>query len=66
MFMNYNGILGALLLIADIYAILKIAQSSETNEKKALWIALVLILPLAGVVIWYFLGPGGRSISRRI
>lgn len=61
MLMGYNGILGVLLLVADIYAILQIAQSSETNEKKALWIVLVLILPLAGVIIWYFLGPGGRK-----
>lgn len=52
------GLFGVLVLIADIYAILKIAQSSASDGKKALWIAIVILLPLLGVIAWYFLGPG--------
>jgi succinate dehydrogenase/fumarate reductase cytochrome b subunit len=52
-----ESILGILILIADVWAILNIFQSSANNLKKALWIALVLILPLLGVIIWYFAGP---------
>ena len=37
--MQKTGIIGILILIADIYAILKIAESSATTGKKALWIA---------------------------
>lgn len=55
--MQKTGIIGILILIADIYAILKIAESSASTGKKALWIALVLILPVLGVVLWYLLGP---------
>lgn len=55
--MQKTGIIGILILIADIYAILKIAESSATTGKKALWIALVLVLPVIGVVLWYLLGP---------
>ena len=57
---------GLLLLLADIYAILKIAQSSETTGRKALWIVLVVVLPLVGLVIWFLLGPGGRSAGARV
>lgn len=50
-------LIGILILIADVYAILQIAGSSADTGKKALWIALVLILPLLGVILWWLLGP---------
>ncbi|SDJ52199.1 PLDc N-terminal domain-containing protein [Microbulbifer yueqingensis] len=56
-----EAIFGFLILIADIYAIIKILQSSADGLKKVLWILLVLILPLIGLIIWYFAGPGGKG-----
>ena len=56
--MEVPGILGILVLIADIYAILKIVKASASDGKKALWIAIVLVLPVLGVIIWYLMGPG--------
>ena len=55
--MEIGGIFGLLILIANVWAILNIFQSSADTVKKALWIALVLVLPLLGVIIWYFAGP---------
>jgi succinate dehydrogenase/fumarate reductase cytochrome b subunit len=52
-----HGLIGLLILLADIWAILNIAQSRESNGTKALWIVLVLVLPLLGLAIWYFAGP---------
>ena len=52
-----GGILGVLLLTADVWAILNIFQSSSSTGRKALWIVLVLVLPVVGLVIWYFAGP---------
>lgn len=62
--MNFgiNGLWGLLVLAADIWAILNIAQSSASNGKKLVWILVVLLLPVAGVLAWFFLGPrSGRS-----
>ncbi|MDH4047320.1 MAG: PLD nuclease N-terminal domain-containing protein [Gammaproteobacteria bacterium] len=59
--MEVQGILGVLILLADVYAILQIAGSSAENGKKALWIVLVLLLPIIGVIIWYLAGPGRPS-----
>jgi hypothetical protein len=59
--MEVTGIFGLLVLFGDIYAILKIAQSSATNGSKALWILVVLVLPMLGLILWFLLGPGGRS-----
>ena len=58
--MEVNGIIGLLILAADIYAILKIAQSSASNGKKVLWILIVLLFPVIGLIIWFLLGPGGK------
>ncbi|MGD2056836.1 MAG: PLDc N-terminal domain-containing protein [Gammaproteobacteria bacterium] len=58
--MEVGGLFGVLVLLADVWAILNIFQSSATLGAKALWIVLVLVLPLLGVVIWYFAGPRGN------
>jgi len=59
--MEVNGILGLVVLVLDVYAILKIAQSSATTGMKVLWIVVVLLLPVLGVILWYIFGPGARS-----
>jgi succinate dehydrogenase/fumarate reductase cytochrome b subunit len=53
----FEGLLGLVILVADVWAILNIIQSSESTGTKALWIILVLVLPVLGFVIWYFAGP---------
>jgi succinate dehydrogenase/fumarate reductase cytochrome b subunit len=59
---GYNGLLGLLILIGDVWAIINIFQSSASNEKKLLWTIVVLVLPLLGLILWYFLGPrAGRT-----
>jgi Mg2+ and Co2+ transporter CorA len=58
-----QGILGILLLIADVWALINVAQSKEDNTKKAIWIVLILLLPLLGVILWWFLGPRDRKAS---
>jgi hypothetical protein len=52
-----GGIFGLLILIADIWAIVNIAQSGATTGHKVLWIVLVVVLPLVGLIIWLLLGP---------
>ena len=54
---GYNGLWGLLILAGDIWAIINIFQSTVSNEKKLLWILVVALLPLLGLILWYFLGP---------
>lgn len=57
-----NSLWGLIVLVADIWAIINIAQSSASTGKKVLWIVLVLVLPVVGVIVWFFIGPrGGRT-----
>jgi hypothetical protein len=57
---GYNGIIGLLILIGDIWAIMNIIRSSASNDKKIVWTVVVLILPLLGLILWFFFGPKGR------
>jgi Phospholipase_D-nuclease N-terminal len=54
---GYQGLGGLLILVGDVWAIINIAQSSVSNEKKLIWIIAVVLLPLLGLILWYFLGP---------
>jgi hypothetical protein len=56
------SIIGLLILALDIFAIIKIIQSSASGTEKILWILCVLIFPVAGMIIWFFAGPGDKKI----
>jgi len=56
--LEVNGIIGILILLADIYAIVKIAESPVGAGTKAVWIAVVILLPIVGLILWFLFGPG--------
>ena len=60
--LQISGILGLLILIGDIWAILNIVQSSESNGTKLLWIVLIVLLPFIGLAIWWFAGPKSAKL----
>ncbi|GLQ15953.1 PLDc N-terminal domain-containing protein [Maritalea porphyrae] len=51
-----GGLLGLIVLVLDIWAIIKIIQSGTTALTKALWIVVILVLPVVGLILWYMLG----------
>ena len=55
--MEVGGLLGLLVLIGDVYALIKIVQSSASTGKKVLWAVIVLLFPVLGLIAWFFLGP---------
>lgn len=60
--MQYQGLGGLIVLIADVWAIINIFQSSADTGNKVLWTVVVIVLPVLGFVLWYFLGPkSGRA-----
>lgn len=64
--MNYGwgtGLMGLIILIADIYAIIQVLGSGASTGTKLLWILLILFLPVVGLIIWLLAGPGNRRIS---
>jgi hypothetical protein len=58
--MRYGGIWGLLVLAGDIWALINIFQSSASNARKLLWALVVILLPVLGLLLWFFLGPRDR------
>jgi len=54
---EHNGIIGLLILALDIWAVVNIPQSLASNRRKLIWSIVVLLLPLLGLILWYFRGP---------
>ena len=51
-----GGLLGLVVLVLDIIAIVDLLKSSKDTGKKALWIILILILPIVGMVLYFLIG----------
>ena len=58
--MEYGGLLGLLILAADIWAIVNVLQSSASTGNKAIWVLVIVVLPVVGLIIWLLAGPRGR------
>ncbi|MCL4408784.1 MAG: PLD nuclease N-terminal domain-containing protein [Firmicutes bacterium] len=54
-----SGLLGLIVLILNIYAIVKTVQSAAGTGAKVLWIVLIILLPVIGFILWFLLGPKG-------
>ncbi|MFZ5556665.1 MAG: PLDc N-terminal domain-containing protein [Pseudomonadota bacterium] len=56
-----GGLLGLLILVADVWAIVNVFQSSASTGSKVFWTVLILILPLLGLIIWLIAGPRSKA-----
>ena len=55
---TFGGLFGLIILILDIWAIVKIVQSRKSTGAKVLWILLILFLPVFGLILWLLFGRG--------
>ena len=56
--MNYEGgFLGLIVLVLDVYAIVKTLESRAGTGRKVLWVVLIILLPVVGFILWLLLGP---------
>jgi hypothetical protein len=52
----------ALLLVLDIWAIMKIIGSSASTGAKTIWVLVVFFFPVLGLIAWFFAGPKGGAV----
>jgi len=55
--MEFGGILGFIVLVLDIWAIVRVVGSGASVVAKILWSLLIIVLPVIGLIIWYLAGP---------
>jgi len=48
--------------VLDVIAIVSIIKSSADSGTKILWCVLVILLPLIGMILYFLMGPGRRSV----
>ena len=49
-------LIGLIIFVLDIIAIVGIINSWNDTEKKLLWILLILVLPFAGMLLYFLIG----------
>jgi len=52
-----GGILGLIILILDIYAVMKVFGSGASTGIKIIWTLAIVFLPIIGLVAWFLAGP---------
>lgn len=55
------GIIGLLILALDIWALINVWGSGSSAGGKILWSLIILILPVIGLLLWFFVGPKGSA-----
>jgi hypothetical protein len=58
-----SGLLGLIILVLDIWAIVRTLQSGASTGSKVLWVVVILVLPVIGLLLWLLLGPRGRTTT---
>jgi hypothetical protein len=56
------SLLWVAIFVLDLIALVSLLKSSADTATKILWVILILVLPLVGMVLYFFLGPGRRKI----
>ncbi len=51
-----SALLGLLVLALDVIAIVDVIKSAAPTNQKALWVILVLVLPVIGMALYFLIG----------
>ena len=62
--LEVGGLIGLLVLIADVWAILNIVGSPSSLVVKAIWVVVILALPVLGLLVWLVAGPRASRLAR--
>ncbi|ALE88907.1 MULTISPECIES: PLDc N-terminal domain-containing protein [Pseudomonas] len=57
---TFNGLVGLIILVLDIWAIINVIKSSAGTGAKVIWVLLIIFLPVLGLIIWAIAGPRGN------
>jgi len=57
-----SPLLWILVTVLDIIAIVSIFKSGAETGTKILWLLLVIFLPVIGMILYFLMGPGRRTV----
>ena len=57
-----HPLLWIVVTVLDIIAIVSIFKSGADTGTKLLWLLLVILLPVIGMILYFLMGPGRRTV----
>lgn len=59
-----SSLFGLVVLALDIWGIINVLRSGASTGAKALWVLLIIFLPLVGLILWFLTGPrSARAVA---
>ena len=55
--MELTSVAGIMVVLANLFGIVRTLRSTATGQNKAMWVAIILLVPFVGVVAWILFGP---------
>ncbi len=56
MYSTTHSLIGAVILVLDVWAILSVLMGNSSIERKLLWMLVILFLPVLGIVLYLLIG----------
>ncbi|MGF6393933.1 PLDc N-terminal domain-containing protein [Pseudomonas plecoglossicida] len=54
---TFNSLVALIILALDIWALFNVIKGDSSLGIKALWVLLIVLLPIIGLLIWAIAGP---------
>ncbi|MDO5657284.1 MAG: PLD nuclease N-terminal domain-containing protein [Paracoccus sp. (in: a-proteobacteria)] len=51
------GLFGLIIFVLDVWAIASVINSNAERNTKIIWVIIIAVLPVAGLIAWWFVGP---------
>jgi hypothetical protein len=55
-------LLAILVFVLDVIAVVSVLKSSADGPTKLIWIILIILLPFLGMILYFLMGPGRRTV----
>ena len=56
MYPTTHSLIGAIILVLDVWAILSVLMGNSSIERKLLWSLVILFLPELGIILYLLMG----------
>ena len=56
-----HSLFALIILVLDIVTIVNIVNSSAETDRKILWTAIIILLPILGLIVWYLFGRSDKK-----
>jgi len=56
------SIVGTVILLLDVFAIVSVLLGSSGVMRKLLWIAVILLLPIVGMLLYFLIGRTSADV----